>query len=91
MVIYRRMKKAKTLLGSVALAAALALSALGAGRDAAPKIVVSGPSTNVVEISRDGEYTSREDVAAYVRKLEDRIQERRSGGEGAPRRLRRRG
>ena len=57
----------------------------------APRIVVSSPATNVVEITRDGEYTSREDVAAYVRKLEDRIQERRSGGEGAPRRLRRRG
>ena len=63
------MKKAKTLLGSVALAAALALSAFGADRSAAPKIVAGGPSTNVVEISRDGEYTSKEDVAAYVRKF----------------------
>ena len=63
------MKKAKTLLGSVALAAALALSAFGADRSAAPKIAAGGPSTNVVEISRDGEYTSKEDVAAYVRKF----------------------
>ena len=65
--------------------------ASAAGYGQAPRIVVSSPATNIVEITRDGEYTSREDVAAYVRELEDRVQERRSGGEGAPRRLRRRG
>ena len=69
MVIYRRMNKLKTVFGSVALAAALALSAFGVEWSAAPKIVVNGPSTNVVEITRDGEYTSKEDVAAYVRKF----------------------
>ena len=92
MVIYRRMKKAKTLLGSVALAAALALSAFGADRSAAPKIAAGGPSTNVVEISRDGEYTSKEDVAAYVRKFSGALPKnfitknraRELGGQGGP-------
>ncbi len=54
---------------SALLAAALAFPVAGAAPHAAPKIAAAAPATNAVEIVRDGEYTSREDVAAYVRKF----------------------
>ena len=50
---------------AVALAAPLAFAAFGT----APKVVAGAPAANAVEISRGGEYTSRDDVAAYVRKF----------------------
>ena len=50
---------------AVALAAPLAFAAFGT----APKVVAGAHAANAVEISRDGEYTSRDDVAAYVRKF----------------------
>ena len=60
----------RTLLSAVALLSATLFSpAFGAEPGAAPRIVVSAPATNAVEIARDGEYTSRDDVAAYVRKF----------------------
>ncbi len=63
------MRKTKRLFASVALAIGMAFSALGA-----PKIVVSQPevpkpSTNAVEVVKDGEYTSKSEVAAYIRKF----------------------
>ena len=63
------MKKTKAFVASLALALGMAFAAGGA-----PKIVVSPPGvpaspTNAVEVVRDGEYTSKEDVAAYVRKF----------------------
>ena len=54
------MKKIKVLLGAAALVLGVALLTASARLDAA---------ANVVEIAKDGEYTSKEAVAAYVRKF----------------------
>ena len=58
-----------TLSASALLSVMLFSPAFGAEQNDAPKIVVSAPATNTVVISRDGEYTSKNDVAAYVRKF----------------------
>ena len=58
-----------TLSASALLSVMLFSPAFGAEQNDAPKIVVSAPATNTVVISRDGEYTSKDDVAAYVRKF----------------------
>jgi len=69
MIIYHHMKMSKRVLGSFALAVGLTLAAFGAECCSPPNAAVAGVSTNAVEIARDGEYTSKEDVAAYVRKF----------------------
>lgn len=65
----RRRVLRSVLAASALLAAPLALTAIGAEQGAAPKVALSAPAANAVAISRDGEYTSRDDVAAYVRKF----------------------
>ena len=67
------MKKIAMLLGAVALAAGLALSAAGA-RNVAPKNDAGAKpaafgAVEAAAIVRDGEYTGKDEVAAYVRKF----------------------
>ncbi len=63
----------KKLLGMLALSAGIVFSAGADGGSASwrpyAQAAADAPRTNAVEIVRDGEYTSKNDVAAYVRKF----------------------
>ncbi len=86
----------KKLLGILALSAGIVFSA-GADVGSASwrpsaQSAADAPRTNAVEIVRDGEYTSKNDVAAYVRKFGGALpknyitkrQARALGWEGGP-------
>ena len=63
------MKRAKTFVASLALAMGMAIAACGAARIVVSQPEAANTSTNAVEIVRDGEYTGKAEVAAYVRKF----------------------
>lgn len=91
------MKKKMMQLGAVMLAVGLALTAAGARHGAAPQSSRARPAgvktvAKSVEVAKDGEYTSKDEVAAYVRKFSGALpknfitkrQARELGWQGGP-------
>ncbi len=86
----------KKIFGVIALAVGMALGVCADGGSASWRPYVqtaaNAPRTNAVEIVRDGEYTSKKDVAAYIRKFGGALpknyitkrQARALGWEGGP-------
>ena len=91
------MKKIKLLLGVAALATGFALSTAGArpspaATGAGGRLAAPSAAATVVDVVKDGEYTSKETVAAYVRKFSGELpknfitkrQARALGWQGGP-------
>ena len=91
------MKKKMMQLGAVMLAVGLALTAVGARHGAAAQGSRARPAevktvAKSVEVAKDGEYTSKDEVAAYVRKFSGALpknfitkrQARELGWQGGP-------
>ncbi len=68
------MKRLGKFIGGIALALGVASAALAGWRTAPNNGAKSdGGSSTVVAIVKDGEYTSRDDVAAYIRKFKGEL------------------